>query len=158
MGGNGSYLRRNGGVMRERRTHLDTHKHIDGHKILLQSASTKQSKNIMYSNSDSPIYLISKLKQNGEISIQKLNVFEGHKLKMEINLKFDSNGNIKGYNASNHDAGSHAHIWEETKSGRMDRKHGADGKEIHMAIPAEYSSLIDKIVQFNKSKTKYHAS
>lgn len=157
MGGNGSYYHRNNGVPVERRSHLDTHKHIDGHKILLQKASVKQSKNIMQSNSDSPIYLIAKTKGSEKyMSIQKVNVFEGHNLKYEVNLRFDKSGNLLGYNAQNHDAGSHTHIWEKGSDGRMHRVKDSNGKEIHMAIPKEYLSLINKVVRFNNKNVKYN--
>lgn len=156
MGGNGAYYKRNDGVPRERRSHIDTHKHIDGHKILLQKASLKQSKNIMHSNSDSPIYLIAKTKRDGVISIQKVNIFEGHNLKYEINLRFDKQGNALVYNAKNHDAGSHAHVWEKGIDGKMHRATNSSGKEIHTAIPQKYQSLLDKIIQFNKKNVKFN--
>ena len=156
MGGNGSYYNRNGGVPTERRSHLDTHKHIDGHKILLQRSSTKASKNIMHSNSDSPIYLIAKTKKGNVISIQKINIFDGHNLKYEINLRFDKHGNILEYNSGNHDAGSHTHVWEKGSDGNMYRSRNSNGKEIHMAIPSEYHSLINKVVEFNNKQIKYN--
>ena len=59
MGGNSSYSEDLRKVPLDKRSHTDTNMRIGGHKILLQVKNMKQNKNILYSNSDNPIYLIT---------------------------------------------------------------------------------------------------
>lgn len=157
MGANGSYSKFLNRVPSERRSHTDSHHHIDGHKILLQSKSQGQTKNIMFSNSENPIYLIGKRNSQGEITVESLNIYEGHKLVSEINLKYDSQGNVKPYNPDpkHQESGSHAHTWiDGDKPGYRQRKVGNNGRSEHLPIPDKYIPLIEKIVKFNKQRNK----
>lgn len=105
----------------------------------------------MYSNSESPTYLMAKLNSNGTITIHDINIFENHKLKLEINLVFDRNGNIVPYNPKKPDLGSHAHHWTEKKEGVMGRDNKPDVNP-HIRIPKEYESLINDIIKFNQER------
>lgn len=91
MGANGSYDKESGGVPAERRTHIETGHTILGHKVLLQDGVTDQTKNIMNSNSESPIYLMAKRNPDGSLTVLNINDFSRHKIGLEINLKFDQN-------------------------------------------------------------------
>lgn len=150
MGANGSYDKSMGGVPDAKRTHTETGHTILGHKVLLQSDNQTQTKNIMNSNSGDPIYLIAKKNPDGSLQIQNINDFGDHKIGYEINLKFDSNGNVKQYNGK--EGNSHAHEWVQAPNGDMHRK-DVDGNS-HRPIPSSYSNLIKKIEKFNKEKHK----
>lgn len=65
MGGNGSYSKAYRGVPDAKRTHIDTHMRIDGHKVLLQKGDAEQSKNVMNANSANPVYIIARVKGDG---------------------------------------------------------------------------------------------
>ena len=152
MGGNGSYSKSYRGVPDASRTHVDTHMRIDGHKILLQSGNVGQSKNIMNSNSESPIYIIAYAKKNGEIKIHSINVFEDYGISLEINLKYDDRGEIIPYSA-NSEKGSHSHRWFVNEEGEFARKQHDDSNAFD--IPPAYNDLIKHIVEFNKQKRRW---
>lgn len=148
MGGNGGYSKSIGGVPENARTHIDTGVRIGGHKVLLQKANDKQLKNILNSNSDSPIYLISKIdKRYGCVKIETIDIFDGHKLSVEINIKYDSQGNVIPYKKGTGGT-SHAHLWQQGVNGGLVRKR--DDKSNVFDIPTKYSGLIKQIENFNK--------
>ena len=156
MGANGSYDSIIGGVTEKNRSHIDTGMRVGGHKVLLQKNSFRQSSNVLWSNSDSPIYLSAKKNPDGTISILNFNIFEGHKIKLEVNLKFNPQGKLLGYNEKKPDAGSHAHEWHLNSNGKMVRKPSSSGGNLHLQIPASYLKLINEIVKFNKAKHKHN--
>lgn len=152
MGGNGSYSKAYRGVPLASRTHIDTNMRIGGHKVLLQKKNVGQSKNILNSNSESPIYIIAASRKDGTVYVKSVNVFRNHELCIEINLKYDSDGNYIAFNGSA-SSSSHAHLWNANEEGYLDRKsHNHDN--VH-DIPREYDSLIRRIVEFNKQKRKW---
>ena len=153
MGANGSYDKNLGGVPKDKRTHTETGYTIDGHKVLLQTGKENQTKNIMNSNSDNSIYLMAKQNEDGTLTILNINANKGHKIGTEINLIFDSHGNLVPFNGKK--SGSHSHQWEEQSDGNMGRKPVPKGESSHLPIPDEFKPLVEKIVQFNKQKHKY---
>ena len=153
MGGNGSYSKWYGGVTVASRTHIDTNMRIEGHKVLLQKGSVKQNKNILNANSESPVYLIARVEKDGSVAVQSINVFKGHEISLEINLKFDEGGNYVPFNG-NASTSSHAHRWKMTEQGTYERK-SHDNSNVY-DIPPEYKGLIYKIVEFNKKKRKWN--
>lgn len=153
MGANGSYDRKLFCVPGDKRTHDDTGYRIDGHKVLDSDKVPEQSKNVLNSNSECPIYLIAKREEGGVLSVQKLNVFEGHSLKWEIDLKFDSQGNLVPFNGK--ESRSHMHEWVEVSPGIVGRKVFGEGQNSHLPIPPEYDALIGKIVRFNKQQYQW---
>lgn len=148
MGANGSYDKKTGGVPAGRRTHIETGHKILGHKVLLQEGVSDQTKNIMNSNSESPIYLMAKKNPDGSLTVLNINDFSGHKIGLEINLKYDQNGNVKPFNGK--EANSHSHEWHQVDNGDMHRK-PTEGNS-HLPIPDRYSELISEIQKFNKQK------
>ena len=135
MGANGSYDKSLGGVPQGKRTHFETGHTIMGHKVLLQEGNRPQTKNIMNSNSESPTYLMAKLNEDGSLTVLNINQNKDHKINIEINLKFDSHGNVRPYNGK--ESNSHAHEWYEGKDGNMHRK-PMQGNN-HLPIPSTYS-------------------
>ena len=146
MGANGSYDPEIDGVPEDKRTHIDTGFRILGHKVLLQEGATDQTKNIMNSNSEDPIYLIAKQYEDGSIAVLYVNDFTNHKLGYELNLKVDINGNLKPYNGT--EQSSHAHKWHEGDDGKMHRIPVSDNG--HLPIPKKYDKLLAEIEKFNK--------
>ncbi len=146
MGENRSYDMNIGGVPDNKRSHIETGHTIMGHKVLLQKNMITQAKNIMNSNSNSPIYLIGRELKNGRIQIHSINIFEGHKLKTEVNLKYDLDGRLLPYNGK--ESHTHSHSWEMKDNGDMGRKYAGR----HEAIPANLNQLIDKIIDFNNKQ------
>ena len=151
MGANGSYDPKLNGVPENKRTHIDTGFRILGHKVLLQEGVTDQSKNIMNSNSEDPIYLMAKQNEDGSLTILNINNFSKHKIGYELNLKFDINGNLKPYDGK--EQSSHSHKWYEGDDGLMHRKPVSGNS--HLPIPEEYNELITEIEKFNKQKKVY---
>lgn len=152
MGANGSYDKNLGGVAEKDRTHSETGYTIDGHKVLVQTGTESQTKNIMNSNSKDSIYLMAKLNEDDTLTILNVNVNKDHKIKTEINLVFDSHGNIVPFNGKK--SGSHSHQWMEHPDGNMGRKPVPKGENTHLPIPDEFKPLVNKIVKFNKQKNK----
>lgn len=148
MGANRSYNIAIGGVPDNSRSHIDTGRKICGHKVVLQKSDPFQSKNIMNSNSESPIYIIGHERKDGSIEIHSINIFEGHYLKIEINLKYDINGNLLLFNGK--ESNTHSHTWIRAENGDMHRQ----SFQTHEAIPYGYSGLLDEIVNFNKKKIR----
>lgn len=150
MGGNSSYSKEWGRVPSGKLTHTDTHHCIDGHKIVLSTLNPMQNKNILNSNSSNATYIIAKKQKDGTIEINSINVFKKHEIDYEINLKFDSQGNILPFNNGK---GSHAHLWyKDSKSGELKRE--SHDKKNSFPIEEKYKSLISKIEFFNKQKHK----
>ena len=85
MGANGSYDKTLGGVPLGKRTHIETGHTILGHKVLLQDGTYDQTKNILNSNSESPIYLIAKQYEDGSLAVLNINQNKDHKIDIEIN-------------------------------------------------------------------------
>ena len=152
MGANGSYDKKLGGVPKDKRTHTETGYTIMGHNVLLQTGKEKQTSNILNSNSPDSIYLMAKLNEDGTLTIWDINVNKGHKIKTDINLKFDSHGNLIPYNGK--ESASHSHKWIEHPDGNMGRKPASKGENTHLPISDEYKPLLDAIVKFNKQKNK----
>lgn len=152
MGGNGSYSKKYRGVPKIQRTHIDTNMRIDGHKVLLQARNTYQNKNILNSNSDSPIYLIARTDSSGVIQIRTINVYSNHEISIEINLQFDTLGEYVAYDRS-YIKSSHSHRWYKTDKGTFERM-SHDRNNI-FEVPKEYMALIEKIVKFNKHKRRW---
>lgn len=153
MGANGSYDKNIGGVPKDKRTHTETGYTVLGHKVLLQIGTEDQTSNILNSNSPDSTYLMAKLNENGTLTILNVNINEGHKIKMDINLKFDSHGNLIPYNGK--ESASHSHKWIERPDGKMTRKPTSDGENTHLPIPSEFNKLLNFIVKFNKKKNKF---
>ena len=152
MGANGSYDKNLGGVPEEKRTHTDTGYRVLGHKVLLQEGNEAQTSNILNSNSPDSTYLIAKKNEEDTLTILNVNFNDGHKIKMDINLKFDSHGNLIPY--SGKESGSHSHKWIERPNGDMARKPASIGENTHLPISDEFKPLLNAIVKFNKKKNK----
>ena len=152
MGANGSYDKNLGGVPIGSRTHTETGYTIDGHKVLVQTGTEDQTSNILNSNSPDSTYLMAKMNEDGTLTILNININKDHKIQMDINLKFDSHGNLIPYNGK--ESASHSHQWIEHPNGNMGRKPSKNGKNPHLPIPDEFNSLLNKIVKFNKKKKK----
>lgn len=153
MGANGSFNKEVGGIPAASRTHFETGHKIDGHKVIVQKECPRQVKVPMNSNSESPVYLCAKEQRdrmgNKWYEIKSIGVYKDNKCVGQIDLKFDSNGNVIPY--SDTEKGSHYHILSE-RDGIVGRKsHDAHN---YLPIPAIYRSLISKIELFNKSKKK----
>ena len=153
MGGNGSYDKKLGGVPKKKRTHIETSYTVMGHKVLLQKGIEYQTKNILNANSPDSTYLIAKLNDDSTLTILNINVNTGNKIGTEINLVFDTHGNIVPYNGKK--TGSHSHQWVEQPNGNMGRKPVSKGENTHLPISDEYKPLLDAIVKFNKQKHKF---
>lgn len=153
MGANGSYDKNLGGVPKDKRTHTETGYTVLGHKVLLQTGTEEQTSNILNSNSPDSTYLMAKLNEDGTLTILNVNINEGHKIKMDINLKFDSHGNLIPYNGK--ESASHSHKWIERPDGNMTRKPASNGENTHLPISSEFNTLLDAIVNFNKKNNKY---
>lgn len=152
MGGNNSYNKALGGVPEYLRTHDELQSRIAGHKILLQKGNDSRVKIPMNSNSESPIYLGAHRKEDGTIEITTFGIYEKHKCIGQVDLKFDKSGNIIPYE-NNGEASSHFHyFFENPTTGLVSRKSGQ--KNNHHPIDPKYSSLIQKIIEFNKTKHK----
>ena len=152
MGGNGSYSKTYRGVPDAKRTHIDTNMRIDGHKVLLCRKNVGQSKNVMNSNSKSPIYIIANAKDGGSIVVHSVNIFKDHQISLEINFKYDADGNMIPY-SKNSSKGSHAHLWYENDRGEYKRKRHDINNVFN--IPLEYNELVKHIDDFNKKKIKW---
>lgn len=153
MGGNGSYNKKLGRVPKKNRTHLETKYTVMGHKVLLQKGIEDQTKNILNANSPDSTYLIAKLNEDKTLTIFNINANKDHKIGTEINLKFDSLGNLIPYNGKG--SASHSHKWIERPDGNMGRKPVSKGENPHQPIPDEFTTLVNAIVKFNKKKNKY---
>ncbi len=152
MGGNTSYNKNLDRVRGKRRTHQEFHHRIDGHKILLQNKNKRQVKLPVNSNSDSPTYLLGRINKKGEVEVVSIGVYEKHKCIGQIDLKFDKDGNFIPYSTTNTNS-SHFHTFPGGMSpGDVGRK-SHDKSNIH-PIEGKYSSLIQKIVEFNKKGIK----
>lgn len=107
----------------------------------------------MNSNTDNSIYLMAKLNEDGTLTILNVNTNKGHKISTEINLVFDSQGNLVPYNGKK--SGSHSHQWVEQSNGDMGRKPVLKNGNSHLPIPDVFTPLNNAIVKFNKQKNKY---
>lgn len=152
MGANGSYDKNIGGVPKDKRTHTETGYTVLGHKVLLQTGTEDQTSNILNSNSPDSTYLMAKLNEDDTLTILNININEGHKIKMDVNLKFDPHGNLIPYNGK--ESASHSHKWIERPDGKMARKPSTNGENTHLPIPCEFSTLLSAIEKFNKEKKK----
>lgn len=153
MGGNGAYLRSEGGVPAYNRTHTDTNYRVDGHKVLLYSQNAGHNNTPMNSNSENPIYLCGKTeKQSKEITIATIAIYENHRIAESIDLKFDKAGDLIPFKEGG--GGSHMHKWFEDKKGDMGRK-SHDGSNDY-SIPSKYADLINEVIIFNKAKKKWN--
>lgn len=151
MGGNCSYNEGWGGVPEANRTHTDSEYRIDKHKVVFLTKNAAQKKNILNSNSPGVTYLIASKDKEGNIKVHSVNIYDGHHLKCEINLEFDSKGNVISYNKSA--KGSHSHYWaKDPKDGLLKRK--KHDKSNIFAIDSKYNSLIKKVEKFNKENHK----
>ena len=153
MGANGSYDKTLGGVPDNKRTHIPTGYTIMGHQVLLQKGIEEQTKNILNANSPDSTYLIAKQNEDGTLTVWDINANKGHKIGTEINMVFDTHGNLVPYNGKK--TGSHSHQWEEQANGDMGRKPVSKGENPHLPIPDEFTPLVDAIVKFNKKKNKF---
>ena len=150
MGGNGSYSKGWGSVPTCKRTHTETNYRIEGHKVVYFTENGEQRKNILNSNSSDATYIIGTKQPDGTIQVHSVNVFNRHDLAYEINLEFDSKGNVIPFNNGK---GSHAHTWQKDSSdGKLKRK--SHDKKNSFPIDSKYNSLISKIETFNKQKKK----
>lgn len=150
MVGNNIYKKELGGVPEYLRTHNELPNRIEGHKILLQKGNDSRVKIPMNSNSESPIYLGAHRKEDGTIEITTFGIYEKHKCVGQVDLKFDKQGNLIPF-ANNGEGSSHYHKFSENPSiGMVSRKSGQ--KDNNHPIDAKYDSLIQKIIEYNKSK------
>ena len=148
MGGNNSYNKTLDRVKGNLRTHREFHYRIEGHKILLQNKNPKQIKMPMNSNSESPIYLIGRKRKDGSIEIASIGIYKNHKCIGQIDLKFDSKGNLIPY-SNNGEASSHYHKFSENESSNKVGRRSRD-KHNHLPIESKYDLLLKKIEEFNK--------
>jgi hypothetical protein len=95
---------------------------------------------------------MAKLNEDGTLTIWDININKGNKIKTDINLKFDSHGNLIPYNGK--ESASHSHKWIERPNGDMARKPASNGENTHLPISDEFKPLLDAIVDFNKKKNK----
>ena len=154
MGGNSTYSTDLRKVSLDKRSHTDTNMRIGGHKVLLQTNNIEQSKNILNSNSESPIYLIAKSDRQGVVQVETILAFENHEISLEINLEFNVKGDYIPYSdAKSKLKTSHSHRWQKNSKGKFERKKHDRGNIFD--VPSEYRDLIDKIVEFNKQKRKW---
>lgn len=153
MGANGSYDKNLGGVPKDKRTHTETGYTVLGHKVLLQTGTEDQTSNILNSNSPDSTYLMAKLNEDDTLTILNININKGHKITTDINLKFDSHGNLILYNGKEN--ASHSHEWIELPNGNMARKPSPKGENTHLPISDEFKPLLDAVVKFNKKKNKF---
>lgn len=152
MGGNGSYSKALGGVPEASRSHSDTNYRISGHKILVQKENPQQNKVPMNSNSESPLYLCGKVDEKSHVvSVNQIGIYQKHKIVEVIDLKFDKNGDYIRYSSNGRT--SHMHKWNDN-GGKIGRK--THDKTNTYPIPEKYQVLIEKIVEFNKSKRKWN--
>jgi hypothetical protein len=151
MGGNGSYSKEIGGVPDMARTHVETNFRVGGHKVLLQDKNKMQAQMPMNSNSESPIYLIATINKKGELEIKSFGIYDKHVISKSVDLVFDSKGNLVPYNGTG--KATHSHDWVEISPGIYGRK-PHDKQNFH-PIDSAYNSLLDSIVNFNKSKKKW---
>lgn len=155
MGGNGSYSKAYRGVPDAKRTHIDTNMRIGGHKVLLQKKDIWQSHNILNSHSANAIYVIGKVSKKGVIQVHSIDIFQGHEISVEINLKFDEKGDLLPYSPHS-ERGSHSHRWHLNAEGKYQRI-SHDSKNV-FDIPSEYEVLIKQVVDFNKQKRLWEGS
>ena len=87
------------------------------------------------------------------MTILNVNTNKGHKISTEINLVFDSQGNLVPYNGKK--SGSHSHQWVEQSNGDMGRKPVSKNGNSHLPNPDVFTPLNNAIVKFNKQKNKY---
>lgn len=148
MGGNGAYIRSEGGVPVYKRTHSDTDYRVDGHKVLVLSSNPSHKKILMNSNSDNPIYLCGTAdKKTGVVNIDAIGIYENHKLVTSIDIKTDKNGNFIPYDKSNKDS-SHSHNWKHDNTGDVGRK--AHDSSNNNPISSNFNKLINDVIKFNK--------
>lgn len=133
------------------RTHTFSGYKVDGHGVVFSTKNPQQKKNILNANTKDTTYLIATKSKEGVIQIHNVNVFSGIDLAYEINLKFDSNGNVIPFDASEN--GSHAHLWPMNNNGTLARK--KHDKNNHHDMDSKFDNLIADIVAFNKQKNKY---
>lgn len=153
MGANGSYDKNLGGVPPKKRTHTETGYTVLGHKVLLQTGTEDQTSNILNSNSPDSTYLMAKLNEDDTLTILNVNINKGNKINMDINLKFDSHGNLIPYNGK--ESASHSHKWIEMSNGNMARNPAKNGENTHLPISDEFKPLLNAIVNFNKKRNKF---
>ena len=153
MGGNSSYNKTLDRVKGNKRTHCEFHHRINGHKILLQNKNQKQVKLPVNSNSESPIYLCGRRnKKDGAVEIVSIGIYEKHKCIGQIDLKFDSKGDLIPF-TNNGEKSSHYHIFPQGNNSNQVGRISGDKKN-HLPIDTKYSDLLKKIVEFNKKHTK----
>ena len=93
-------------------------------------------------------FLFTTKQADGTIQVHSVNIFKGHDLSYEINLEFDSKGNILPFN--NGKRQSCTHLAKDTKDGKLKRK--SHDKKNSFPIDSKFNSLILKIESFNKKK------
>lgn len=150
MGGNGSYGKEYGGVPLAKRSHIDTSFRVKGHKVLVLAENTSHAKIPMNSNSESPIYLVAKVNEHGELLISSVAIYEDHKVAKVIDLRFDKDGKSMSYGNGK---GTHMHNWQENNNGDMGRK-SHDKNNIY-PVEGRYEDLVEEIVKLNSWKHKY---
>lgn len=151
MGGNGSHSKWDGGISYGKRTHTDSGFRIDGHKVLLLTGNEGHKNTPMNSNSQCPIYLCATVKKDGSVVIDTIASYSKHKLFETVDIVTDNNGNFVPYQ-NNGEGSSHSHKWEKNSKGKIGRKSG--DRKNHHPIPKIYNGLIEKIINFNKSRKK----
>lgn len=152
MGGNNSYNKSLGKVPEDLRTHDEQPYRIDGHKILLQKGNDTRVKIPMNSNSESPIYLGAHRKSDGTVEITTFGIYDKHKCIGQVDLEFDSNGDFKPFVKGDSKTSHYHEFTENPDTGLVGRK-THDDKNCS-PIDSKYMELIQKIVEFNKSKRK----
>lgn len=149
MSGNGTLDKVLGGIPKSKHTHTDTYHRVEGHKVIVQTANSRQSKIPVISNSPSPIYLIARTNTKGELQVTNIAMYENHKIAKVIDLKFDKDGNVVPFSEGK---GSHLHNWKENAKGDIGRT-SHDKSNIY-SIGTQYSILIDDVEKFNKQQKK----
>lgn len=150
MGGNGSYQREFHRIADSKRDFVAIDERIENHKILLPKSKPNHSKTPMNSNS-ATMYLCAKVDKNGNIVIDTIAFYHKHQISKSIDLKFDANGDVIAFKSGDENS-SHAHKWHNIKPGVRGRKSHDESN----FLPTDVNwSLIQKIVQFNKSQHKW---
>lgn len=149
MGGNHAYSQEMKKLIKS--DFFDTAYRLGGHKVLVQKESPNRSKIPMNSKSESPIYLCGKLSDanGGVLSVERIAIYENHKLVRTIDLEFGSNGDYIPFKENGKKV-SHAHDWFEKDDGSIWRN--AHDKSNVYPVDDKFLPLIEQIVQFNKSK------
>lgn len=95
---------------------------------------------------------MSRQQKNICIEISTIAIYKEHKCIGQIDLKFDQQGDFVPFTNSNNKSSHYHKFTENTITGLIGRISGK--KENHHPINSKYTSLIQKIINFNKAHHK----